>query len=350
MSTDSDHDPRNTLVQTKYFSLHPKPLERWLWRQSLPQTAERVFWLHWEEGMRSGDWCSEIPIKRVAQECAADPSTVTRAYQVLKNLGLIHREDPGRAPDNPFQQATAITEVRLPREFIVELGRSPNRASVTRAAPTSPPIAANPESRPAEEPAAKASDIEQATMSTQAPETAQTRPTTPAVFQLTREAIQSLWGRASADERTRYYAATQARRTSFEFAPDTQLTAEDQGYLLAQLQQQATARPGHAPAAPAKPVSPPPTGPRRLSTLERARIRRAVLEAASPTSSGNELVRQVLWAIEVGALRRFPVGLALNIARKKLREGAWTKPHRLPPNWLPAGPPDRAVPEPCGAA
>jgi hypothetical protein len=350
MSIDTTNDPRNTLVRTKYFSLHPKPLERWLWQQDLPQTAERVFWLHWEEGMRSGDWCSEIPIKRVALECAADPSTVTRAYQVLKNLGLIHREDPGRAPDNPFQQATAITEVRLPREFIVELGRSPNRASVTRNPPTSPPISATPEPSVAEEPAAKAPGIEQATLGTPAPESEQSKCTVPAVFRLTREAIQSLWGRASADERTRYYAATQARRTTFEFAPDTQLTAEDQVYLLAQLQQQAIARPEHSPVAPAKPVSRPPTGPRRLSTLQRARIRRGVLEAVTPTADGTELVRQVLWAIEVGALRRFPVELALNIARKKLREGAWTKPHRLPPNWLPAGPSERAVPEPCGAA
>src|SRR5271165_785946 len=120
-------DPRGALVRTKYFSLHPKPLERWLWQQGLPQAAERVFWLHWEAGMRSGDWCSEIPLKRVALECAVDPSTVTRSYQVLKSKGLIKREDPGRDPDNPFCQATAITEVRLPREFLTELSRSPNR-------------------------------------------------------------------------------------------------------------------------------------------------------------------------------------------------------------------------------
>src|SRR5271169_6769197 len=127
MSIESPLDPRAALVRTKYFSLHPKPLERWLWQQGLPQAAERVFWLHWEAGMRNGDWCSEIPLKRVALECAVDPSTVTRAYQLLKAKGLVRREDPGRDPNNPFCQATAITEVRLPRDFLGELGRSPNR-------------------------------------------------------------------------------------------------------------------------------------------------------------------------------------------------------------------------------
>ena len=96
--------------------------------------------------MRSGDWCSESPLQRVAALCCIDPSTVTRAYQVLKGLGLLRRESAGRDPDNPFQQATAITEVRLPRDLVTELSRSPNRNSVSRlrapeepAAPASAP-------------------------------------------------------------------------------------------------------------------------------------------------------------------------------------------------------------------
>ena len=120
-------DPRTALVQEKYFTVRPKPLERWIWQQGLPQAAERVFWVHWEEGMRGGDWCSQLSLKRVASLCCVDPSTVTRAYQVLKQHGLIRREDPGRDPSNPFQQATAVTEVRLPRELLVELSRMPNR-------------------------------------------------------------------------------------------------------------------------------------------------------------------------------------------------------------------------------
>ena len=123
----STRDPRTALVREKYFSLRPKPLERWLWQQGLPQAAERVFWVHWEEGMKAGDWCSQVPLKLVASMCCVDPSTVTRAYQVLKKLDLIRREDPGRDPGNPFQQATAITEVRIPRELLTELSRAPNR-------------------------------------------------------------------------------------------------------------------------------------------------------------------------------------------------------------------------------
>jgi hypothetical protein len=89
-----------------------------------------VFWLHWEEGMRSGDWCSQIALRRVAQECYMDVSTVTRAYQLLKSLGLIQRQDPGRDPANPFQQATAVTEIRLPPSLQADLSRSPNRLQI----------------------------------------------------------------------------------------------------------------------------------------------------------------------------------------------------------------------------
>jgi len=59
----------------------------------------------------------------------------------------------------------------------------------------------------------------------------------------------------------------------------------------------------------------------------------------------------VIWAVEHGALRRFDLGLALNIALKKIREGAWSKPNRMPPNWLPAARQrDSAVPEQCSIA
>jgi len=61
------------------------------------------------------------------------------------------------------------------------------------------------------------------------------------------------------------------------------------------------------------------------------------------------LLRQVVWSIEAGALRRFSAPHAINIALKKIREGSWTRPHRMPPNWVPAlsmG----AVTETCRAA
>jgi hypothetical protein len=337
MPIEKSHDPRTALVRTKYFSLHPKPLERWLWQQGLPQAAERVFWLHWEEGMRSGDWCSEIPIRRVARECAVDASTVTRAYQVLKTRDLIRREDPGRDPHNPFLQATAVTEVRLPRELVIELARSPNRPEAGRGGSVSGAIPHEP--RTVRAPATH--DTPQA--DTREPA---------AIPRPTRQQTQAMWNRASEGERARFFTATRDRLTSLEFDPETRLTAEDRGQILALLAQQAAARPA-VPAC-SQPTSKvthsEPAGPRRLSTLDRARARRSVLEHLPAISGSAEVLRQVLWAMEEGALRKFAAPLALNIALKKIREGAWTKPHRMPPNWMLAGTAVRAVPEQCSAA
>jgi hypothetical protein len=320
MSIESAHDPRVSLVKTKYFSLHPKPLERWLWKQALPPAAERVFWLHWEVGMQNGDWCSEIPLKRVAFECCVDPSTVTRAYQLLKALELIRREDPGRDPNNPFQQATAITEVQLPRDFVTELSKSPNRPSKSQA--------------PAE---------------TSAPLRDQTVPTAPQRPHFSREQTQAMWNRASAAERARYFVASRDRLTSLQFDEKTQLTSEDRGEILNQLSLVAAARPVSSHPKPTG-AAPSPKGPRRLSVLELARVRREILKVV-PTVSSPEVLRQVIWAVEQGALQRFSVTMAVNIALKKIREGAWSRPHRMPPNWLPRElNPAHAQPEPCSAA
>jgi hypothetical protein len=332
MSIQLPHDPRTALVRTKYFSLHPKPLERWLWRQGLPQAAERVFWLHWEEGMRSGDWSSEIPIKRVARECAIDPSTVTRAYQLLKSLGLVKREDPGRNPENPFCQATAITEVRLPRDLVIELSKCPNRPLRDRLGTDSPSVA-HP-SEPA--PVASAADM---------------TPGEPADHHRpSRAETSAMWGRASATERSRFYAASRDRLTALEFDPDTKLTPADRGQILAQLAQLAGAKPPKPTQLHSERAAPSDLkGARRLSVLELARARRRILDQV-PAVAATEVFRQVIWAVEEGALRRFAATLALNIALKKIREGAWTKPNRMPPHWLPQSTRATAVPEYCGAA
>src|ERR1700722_2134984 len=150
MPEGNGHDPRLVLKRDKYFSLRPQPLEQWLWRQSVPPSAERVFWLHWQEGVRNTDWCSEIPIRRVAQQCCLDVSSVTRSYQLLSRLGLIRRQDPGRDPSRPFQQATAITEVLLPREMLLKLERSPNRAHPVAISEQLAPAVAPPPARPAD--------------------------------------------------------------------------------------------------------------------------------------------------------------------------------------------------------
>ena len=69
-------------------------------------------------------------------------------------------------------------------------------------------------------------------------------------------------------------------------------------------------------------------------------------DAQVPGEAGAELARQVAWSVEAGALARFGALHGLNIALKKIREGAWTRPNRMPPNWLRA----TVRPETCGVA
>ena len=293
--------------------------------------------------MKSGDWCSEIPIKRVARECCVDSSTVTRAYQVLKGLELIRRENPGRDVDNPFCQATAITEVRLPRALLTELSRHPNRSHRDAVKPVysgskppqddkSPQAGAKSKNVAWTAPSASAADLSPSAL--------------PASPRLSRPETQALWARASAGERSRFFASSRDRLTSLHFDADTQLTPVDRGIILDQLQQLATARPVMLPKAASSGV--PLSGPRRLSTLELARARKLVSETV-PSAETAEIMRQVIWAVEEGALRRFAVPLALNIALKKIREGVWSKPNRLPPQWMARGL-RAARPEQCSAA
>jgi hypothetical protein len=322
MSIEFARDPRTSLVREKYFSLHPKPLERWLWQQGLPQAAERVFWLHWEEGIQRGDWCSELSLRQVARECCVDPSTVTRAYQVLKGLKLIRREDPGRDPANPFQQAIAITEVRIPRELLVELGRSPNRSAHFRAAAETPgrPAAAEPASQAPEAPHAPQNRPEGAGV---------------AALGLTRAESTALMRKLSEPERSAFFLASRDRRTSMAFDDETALTPPERGQVLILLAQISASTPGAPERAAATTAHVPPTfaKPRHLSPLEAARLRKSILGLV-PLASGAEVFRQVLWSVEEGALRRFEPRLAANIALKKIREGAWSRPNRMPPNWL----------------
>jgi hypothetical protein len=334
-------DPRDRLVREKYFTLRPKPLERWLWQQGLPQAAERVFWLHWEEGMRNRDWCSQLPLKRVASLCCVDPSTVTRAYQLLKTLDLIRRQDPGRDPENPFQQATAVTEVRIPRELLTELSRSPNRPQVrsARQQGTSQSRGGDitaPERLHAAKtaPAAAESLLESSdnALNSKPNSTLDRSQSGPCP---TRQTIQAIWSRASAAERSRFLAASGNGTTAIEFDGDTRLTPDDRGQLLTQLNQMASAR--SKPREVTNSVHRTPDArsyakPRCLSPLELARTRKHVLQSV-PGLQAQEILRQVVWAVEEGALRRFEMPLAVNIALKKIREGAWTRPNRMPPNW-----------------
>jgi hypothetical protein len=311
-------DPRSRLVREKYFSLRPRPLERWLWAQGIPSSAERVFWLHWQEGMKRGDWCSEVPIKRVAADCHLDVSTVTRAYQLLAKLGCLRRTDPGRDPGNPFHQATAITEVRVPRELLVELDRHPNRSSGRRAEATA--VAA---------PAAREMPV-----STE--ETASEKPADPFAGLTGRDrlrALSQLTRSMSAAERQQYDEALRMRRGHMSFDADSKLAADERGRVLQHLSVLASAQHRAAPTGSrAQPTGTTPPGPRKLSVFELARLNRDVQSATSSTAA-SELVRQVVWSIEEGALRRFSSTHAIHIALKKIRDGEWTRPNRMPPNW-----------------
>jgi len=319
MSIRNERDARTQLSREKYFSLRPKPLERWIWERGIPQAAERVFWVHWEEGMRRGDWCSELSLRQVARECAVDSSTVTRAYQALRQLGLVRREDPGRDPANPFRQSIAITEVLIPRDLLVNLSRFPNR-NRSIAADRLVISAPKPTSPQAQAPKAPVPG----------------RGETKAILE-----------KLSESEKQGYFAASRDRRTSMSFDAETKLTPEERGRVLDVLTSLANASPCVATPPPSK-AAPQQIAnyakPRRLSALEAARVRSGVLNLAAPDGAA-ELFRQVLWSMEEGALRRFDTRLALNIALKKIRDGAWTKPNRLPPNWLAS-----ARAETCSAA
>ena len=267
--------------------------------------------------MKRGDWCSEVPIKRVAADCHLDVSTVTRAYQLLAKLGCLKRTDPGRDPANPFQQATALTEVRLPRALLAELDRHPNRRTAASAAaadpepPRMPEAPATLENKPADDPFAGLSGRDRLRM------------------------LAALTRSMSAAERTGYDEARRIHRTHMSFDVDTKLSAEERGRVLQQPSVLAASSRRGAASAPgsdgrhrtgARP-------PARCRCSRLARLRRDG-QATAPVAAAAELLRQVVWSIEEGSLRRFSPAHAAHIALKKIREGAWTRPNRMPPQWV----------------
>jgi len=423
-------DPRSRLAREKYFCLRPRPLERWLWSKRIPASAERVFWLHWQEGMQRGDWCSEIPLSRVARECDLDVSTVTRAYQVLTRLDCLRRTDQGRDPANPFQQATALTEVRIPRELLLELNRHPDRrasasamsrnsnpahrpeggegqaelssrqeegeghgassqpgatGNATRDTPVSTIPLTNVElgadsgsnhpdisggrrateecaaSKPdsfGEVPAARSEDPSYTTPSEVSAERAK-----PADQESLADPFPGLTGRErvraiselveslSASERCAYQEALRLHQPSMVFDADSKVPPSGQITLQRVL---AAMCPSHSkiddcdrsrvrPVAAANGLRP-----RKLSAFELGRLSHQLQSTAS-VAGAPELMRQIVWSIEVGALKRFDLRHAVHIALKKIREGTWTRPHRMPPNWVRALS-NAPVPETCGYA
>jgi hypothetical protein len=320
-------DPRVRLVREKYFSIRPRPLERWLWAQGIPASAERVFWLHWQEGVQRGDWCSEIPLRRVAQECSLDVSTVTRAYQLLGKMGCIRRTDPGRDAANPFQQATALTEVRLPRELLAELDRHPNRRGSSRETEDVETGGAVGARRPGTEAVQASGEIREGTSE---------ESSNPLAGLRGRErvrALSQLTDAMSASERDAYQEAMRMHRPTMLFDQGSKLSEEGRAMILQVLASMAAVPPAADRARGTTATSGGERRRRKLALFELARLKRDIQNATSSTAS-SELLRQVLWSVENGALSRFSPLHAINIALKKIRTGSWTRPHRMPPNWI----------------
>jgi hypothetical protein len=130
------------------------------------------------------------------------------------------------------------------------------------------------------------------------------------------------------------------------FSPACTLNDTEKAVLnesLAHLTTQPVEEPRREPPAPLPPAAQ--LGPRRLSMMELARLQAKVRDVVVG-SEAPEVIRQVAWSMQYGGLKRYPTYMALNIAAKKLREGCWSRPNRMPPNWTFL----TAVPGLCGAA
>jgi hypothetical protein len=298
-------DPRVTLLREKFYSMRPEPLEQWFYRSAVPPSAERVYWHHWKLGARDESFVSQVPIREVARELCLDPGTVTRAYQVLVRLGLLVRVEPARDPRDPYRQPIAVTEVRVPRELVCELDRHPTRRArtVVAAGPARPVTPATPVSAvPA---AASPADV---------------------------ELFRRAHGALSAAEQGRYVQAYRHRLTAFEFDANTRLAPEERAALLTCLASNARAMPTARPQDAA--TRDRERGPRRLTALDAIRIRRGLAAAADLAGPPpQDTLREIAFAVEEGALTRWPVPHAINIALKKLREAAWTRPKGMPAGW-----------------
>jgi len=326
MSAEKYGDPRVTLVREKYFGLRPKPLERWFWDAKAPGSAERVYWYHWDIGHQNGTWVSQVPIRIVAQECALDVATVTRAYQWLKGRGLLRRVDAGRDDANPFRQATSLTEVYVPRDLVQRLSASPNRRSRAVAALPTVPARASPNATSTLA-AAPAVSESVPVVSADAPKT------------YSRTESQRIFRKLSEEERGRFYAAQKGRLTSMVFEEGSALSSEEQAHINATLTLLAgptsgAEKPSLTPATRSEKSDSRPTK-KALSLMQivdlRSRLKREKGEGDERDVDG--LTREIAWSVEQGSLARFDRNHAIAIACKKVREGQWSTPFGMPAHW-----------------
>ena len=323
-------DPRRVLCERKYFGMRPQPLEQHLYSLNLSQCAERVFWLHWDAGYLRGDFTSEIAISEVARRVRANSSTVTRAYQALREHGLIRRQDPGRDPSRPFCQATAVTEVLLPRDALPALLGSPERMVPAGKMQTDGATLVR----------RHADSSTQVNASTPQPDLVkdkQQEQLEALRAKFSGRASQTVFAKLSDDERADLFNAQRLAQAgqpqAWQPASDTRLDTGEILWLrdyLARYANESKQRP--ASEMPAKGAACAKPGIRRICTFSLAYLRKQLTQHLT-AGEVDEKYREIVWAAEEGALMKFEPRLAINIALKKLKEGVWTRPNRMPPNW-----------------
>lgn len=336
-------DPRQALIDTKYFGIRPQPLEQYLYGLDLPRSCERVFWLHWDEGARNRNWISEIAISEVARRVRCDESSVVRAYQRLIQLGLLERQNPGRDPSHPFRMVTSLTEVRLPRQALGGLFNAPSRRRDAEAGKSAPvPLKA----------------VEAAPAAAAAP----ALPPAPTVREARvidgdaawKACAETLRQEVSDHDFKVWVACIQPHVSGSQlilFAPNNivvgTLAGRFKGRLNELLVGEGTGitglvvRVGNKPsvtvaaAAPVQRTAPSkaaPDRPRDISVFLQARTRELLCDLV-PLEKVDELWRQILWSMHAGALRKLDLLKAMHTGLKLVRSGKWTKPNRMPPMW-----------------
>jgi hypothetical protein len=323
--TSPDHrDPRRLACESKHFSIRPVPIDQYLVRLRLPLIAYHAFWLHWDIGKRNGNFLSEITLSEVATRLGCDESSVTRAYQRLRQEGLLRRQSPGRDPADPHREPTAITEVTLPSELLKQILSAPDRRQ--RAAIDGQSTQSTVHTVVAI-PASADTRTEQTTAAGDSEAAAWVRP-----HGALRIALRAL-SRMSPQERRRYEAFRERKIDALEWDPDTALTPEECEVTLMTLRQaRLTPVQTPRPSTPALRPSIAVQGPRRLSSFTQAQIRSRLVQYMALKKVPIRLL-EITWAIETGSLRKHPVLLAINIALKKVRERLWTRPYRMPPHF-----------------
>lgn len=334
-------DPRQALIDTKYFGIRPQPLEQYLYNLELSQTCERVFWLHWDEGARNRNWISEIAISEVARRVRCDESSVTRAYQRLQRLGLLRRQNPGRDPSHPFRMATSLTEVLLPRQALGGLFNAPSRRRDAHAGKSAVTPLTTVQTVPA--PAA-------------APAPAPTARETRSIDgdAAWKACLETLRQELSEHDFKVWIACIQPHLSGSQlilFAPNRMVVdwlQRFEGRLKELLVGEGTGitgiviRVGNKPSATAAATAVPPQRtapskavpdrPRDISVFIQARTRELLCELV-PLEKVDELWRQILWSMHAGALRKLELLKAMHTGLKLVRTGEWTKPNRMPPMW-----------------